>query len=532
MFCGPQIKEADLGSAGLPWAKINDELLDFASQLLAQSAVRDLFESNPSRLPELSIDVGPITLDYSRNLITKDVINSLVSLAAEADIYKFRNKLFQGDAVFGSQVSVHTTSRHIQDSLSNHFSSDVIGTMEKIVRDVRSGKRLGFSGQPITTLIVLTIGGGYQGPKLVSDALKMDAERRFDVHFLATNDVDEFHDVSSRCCPEQTLVFVSSKSFRTRETLQNLDYCKEWFGRSGCQPDSFLKQVIYATSNLDEALEHGLDKDNALFIPDCVGGRFSVWSAAGFPIMFSLGIHSFRELLAGAREMDEHFLSEKTEKNMPVILALLSVWNRNFLSICSQLLITYGYRLRHTLGYVQQLEMESNGKRHDQLGKVITYDTAPIVWGGDGTMGQHTYFQHLHQGTERHALDFIVPLSTKTDNNPINSVANALAQAQALITGNKDSNDSLRDVTGGNPCNLITINHLDAHSLGMVLALYEHKVFCQSVLWRCNCFDQWGVELGKSLTTSFYSAISDGYADPLIDSAGQMFLKNKFKLDI
>ncbi|MCL7461977.1 glucose-6-phosphate isomerase [Pseudomonas sp. NW5] len=512
--------------------------------------LREAFARDPQRFARYSLSRGGLFLDYSKNLIDEASLASLLALAEQVQLRPAIEALFEGRMVNASErrPALHTALRRPigervlvdgQDVMPEVHR--VLGQMTELVQRIHNGLWRGYSEQPITDVVNIGIGGSFLGPQLVSEALLPFAQRGVRCHYLANIDGSEFHEVSARLKAETTLFIVSSKSFSTLETLKNTQAARRWFLAQGGGERDLHRHFIAVTSNRTAAIEFGIAAENIFPMWDWVGGRYSLWSAIGLPIALAIGMGNFKELLSGAYRMDQHFQSAPFAENLPVLLGLLGVWYSDFWDAQSHAILPYDHHLRNFNQHLQQLDMESNGKRVRQDGTPVSGGTGPVIWGGVGCNGQHAYHQLLHQGTRLIPADFIVPV---TSYNPLADhhqwlYANCLSQSQALMRGKTlaEAEAELRTaglpeaevqrlaphkvIPGNRPSNTLVLERVSPQRLGALIALYEHKVFVQSVIWGINAFDQWGVELGKVLGNSLYGRLTGEEASPAEDSSTQ-----------
>ncbi len=455
-----------------------------------------LFAADARRFENFSLQLGDMLLDYSKNLITAETVKLLVSLARERDVGSQAQRMFDGGKINISEnrAALHTALRGGEPVSVD--GADVmpqvragLERMRAFCDDVRGGKHY-------SDVLTIGIGGSHLGPALVTQALAPYADGPR-VHFVSNADGAALQRALKPLKPATTLVIVISKTFTTSETLANACTVRKWLGRSvGNEPAG--KHLVAVTANAGLALEFGVAGERVFPFWDWVGGRYSLWSAVGLPAALAVGMDCFEELLHGAHEMDEHFRNAPFEKNMPVILALLSVWYNNFFGAASHAVLPYDESLALLPAWLQQLDMESSGKRVTHDGKQVDYDTGAVIWGAPGTDAQHSFFQLLHQGTRVIPADFIAACQSQLANDRHHALlmANFFAQTAALMNGAPD-----RGFPGNRPSNSILLKKLTPHALGMLLALYEHKVFVQNTIWGVNAFDQPGVELGKQLAT-------------------------------
>jgi glucose-6-phosphate isomerase len=498
-----------------------------ATQIKTQH-MRDWFAADPQRAENFTQAACGIELDFSKNLITDEVMQALQALAIECQVSE------KSQAMFAGEIINHTEKRAVLHTALRNFSGkpvyvddkdvmpEVFACQQKIqefVASVHSGERRGYTGKPLKQIIAIGIGGSFLGPKIMSEALKPYWFEGVKVHYVANVDGCHIQDVLTTVDHQETLVVMSSKSFTTQETLQNTLTTKAWFLESGGSQQDIAKHFIAVSSNIKAATEFGMAEDNIFPLGDWVGGRYSLWSAIGLPIALTIGYDNYRELLQGAFEMDEHFQHAPVEQNLPMILALLGVWYVNFFGAQSHVLLPYYHYLRGFPAYVQQLDMESNGKRISGANTQVDYATGPIIWGSEGTNGQHSFHQLIHQGTVLVPADFMFPLKVPNQDDTHHAMlaSNCFGQTQALMQGKTFeecktdlASKGLNDVTleslathktmpGNKPSNTLLFNEVDPKTLGALVALYEHKVFVQGAIWGVNSFDQWGVELGKEL---------------------------------
>ncbi|TBW13098.1 glucose-6-phosphate isomerase [Azotobacter chroococcum subsp. isscasi] len=519
-------------------------------QTMQSFSMREAFRNDPHRFEQFSLSSGGLFLDYSKNLLTHETRDLLVRLAREAGLERAIHALFEGEAVNASEgrPALHTALRRpVGDRLLVDGVNlipqvhRVLNQMTELVGRIHDGLWRGYSEKPITDVVNIGIGGSFLGPQLVSEALLPFAQRGVRCHYLANIDGSEFHELSSRLRAETTLFIVSSKSFGTLETLKNAQAARTWYLAQGGTESELHRHFIAVSSNIEAAVAFGIREENIFPMWDWVGGRYSLWSAIGLPIALAIGMANFKDLLSGAYSMDQHFLNAPFESNMPVLLALLGVWYGNFWGAQSHAILPYDHYLRNITQHLQQLDMESNGKSVRQDGSPVSCDTGPVIWGGVGCNGQHAYHQLLHQGTLLIPADFIVPV---VSHNPVADhhqwlYANCLSQSQALMCGKTraEAEAELRAkglseeqvqrlaphkvIPGNRPSNTLVMERVSPRRLGALVALYEHKVFVQSVIWGINAFDQWGVELGKELGKNVYQRLTGHEEAPAEDASTQ-----------
>ena len=488
------------------------------------SRLSGLFAADPSRADMFSRQHDNLLLDFSRNYITEDTLTLLLELAREQNVPSAITSMFAGDNINSSEArpALHIALREPE---TNHRFPELtvaLARMARLVDSIRKGDWVGYSGMPIRDVVNLGVGGSDLGPALVVSALERPNARDIAVHFVSNIDPAQLAMTLARLNPETTLFIVASKSFTTLETRHNAELCKQWLQEHCADSAATARHFVAVTTNTEAALAFGIAADNLLPMWDWVGGRFSVWSAIGLPIALRLGIDSFRQLLAGANAMDRHFQNAELADNLPVLLALLNVWYRGFFDSHSQAVVPYCERLRLLPAYLQQLSMESLGKSVDHAEQPVAMSTGEPVWGTVGTDIQHSCFQLLHQGTEFIPVDLIA-IAQPTDSTNIAAhqhlLANCLSQGMALMQGHADTQQPSRAIAGNKPSNTLLLSALTPYNLGSLLALYEHKVFVQSVIWDINAFDQWGVELGKRLSQDVYAALSEGADATVLDAS-------------
>ncbi len=495
--------------------------------------------SDPTRFECFSRQQHDVVLDFSRNLITEDTLGLLMGLAERRALEAWRDRLFGGQPVNHTEgrAALHMALRAPQDSewlvSGIDVMPEVVAERERMLSlasSIRDGSLAGVSGS-FTDVVNIGIGGSDLGLVMVNEALSASAgDGGPSVHFVSNIDGCALADLLQRLDPGRTLFVVCSKSFSTLETQLNAEQAREWvvrsLGREACG------RHFVAISTNDLAMDDfGIAKDLRLRLWDWVGGRYSLWSSVGLAIAVGIGTDAFRELLAGAATMDDHFCRAEFADNWPVLLGLIGIWNQNFLGSTSHIVLPYTERLASLPAYLQQLDMESNGKSVDRSGSTVDFPTGCPLWGGSGSNAQHSFFQLLHQGTAKFSMDFVAPVKSTgaPPNQQLHSLANMLAQADVFAHGYSEA-QAIADLTesglaadvakqmaphrvhaGGRPSNVLLMRHLNPHNLGFLLAMYEHKVFVQSVVWGINPFDQWGVQLGKQVASETHRALSRGH---------------------
>jgi glucose-6-phosphate isomerase len=486
--------------------------------------IQDLFSndlSNEDRAKLFSREAVGILLDFSKQLLTSETVDLLMSLAKEAGVREMTTKMFNGERINTTENRpvLHTALRNM-DPLAQIFVDEydvlpdvrsVLVQMRRFANSIHSGQFTCSTGKTVRHVVNIGIGGSYLGPKMVCEALKFYAKTDIKVHFLTSVDGMHLVDILNNVDPETTLFLVASKTFTTQETMLNAKLAKVWllnklapFGIS--ESDVLLKHFVALSVNSEQVARFGISPDHMFPFWDWVGGRYSLWGSVGLSIMLYIGADMFDELLHGAYEMDEHFRNAKLTDSLPVLLALVGVWNCNFLNAETHVMLPYCQSLCHFPAWLQQLDMESNGKSVDLEGRSIQYTTGPVLYGEIGTNGQHSFHQLLHQGTRKFSVDFLTPVNGQNHDSSAQQLlhtvmlSNCFAQSEALMKGCIKSVPH-KQFEGNKGSNTILFQHLNPRTLGSLLALYEHKVFVQGVIWKINSFDQFGVELGKQMAT-------------------------------
>jgi glucose-6-phosphate isomerase len=490
-------------------------------------SMRDEFALDSGRFERFSLSSGELLLDYSKNRITKETIEKLIALAKSLDLSNWIERMYTGESINtteGRAVS-HIALRNRSNTPIMVDGEDimpaingVLAQMKQFCSQVHDGEWLGFTGKRITDVVNIGIGGSDLGPAMICDALEPYGIAGMSVHFVSNVDGTDLSTTLDKLDPETTLFIVASKTFTTQETLTNAQSARAWFLQAGSQED-VAKHFVAVSTNAKAVAEFGINTDNMFEIWDWVGGRYSLWSAIGLPIALYVGMDNFERLLEGGHEMDNHFRQQPFEDNMPVIMGLLGVWYINFFGSQTHAIVPYDHSLARFPNHMQQLDMESNGKITNREGQRLSYKTGPVIWGTPGTNGQHAYFQLIHQGTQLIPVDFVLPVNSQYPECDHQSIllANGLAQSEALMKGKsaeevrvelvKDGHEGEileallphKIFPGNRPSNTLIFPKLTPEMLGQLVALYEHKVFVQGVIWNINSFDQWGVELGKQL---------------------------------
>ena len=504
---------------------------------LSTAHMRDMFAADPERFERFSICWEDMIVDYSKHRITPETMTLLLSLARESDVEAWRDRMFAGEKINFTEgrAVLHTALRNRSTRPVTVDGADVmpgvrsvLSHMRRFSDAVRSGAWRGCTGEKITDVVNIGIGGSDLGPVMVTEALKPYAAPGLQSHFVSNVDGTHIAETLKPLAPDRTLFIIASKTFTTQETIANARTAREWFLREVRDEGAIARHFVALSTNEKEAVKFGIDRNNMFEFWDWVGGRYSLWSAIGLSIAVAIGMDNFEELLAGGYAMDEHFRTAPPERNIPVILALLGIWYNNFFDAATHAVLPYDQYLHRFPAYFQQGDMESNGKRTSRGGETVDYATGPVIWGEPGTNGQHAFYQLIHQGTRLIPVDFIAPL---TSHNPVGDhhmilLSNVFAQAEALMKGKTaaevrqelvaaglkgEALDRLlpHEVFEGNrPSTTILLHKITPRSLGELVAMYEHKIFVQGIIWNINSFDQWGVELGKQLAGKILPELS------------------------
>ncbi|HSK40721.1 MAG TPA: glucose-6-phosphate isomerase [Arenibaculum sp.] len=504
---------------------------------LAGIHMRDLFAREPERFRHFSLRLGDFLLDCSKNRITGRTLDLLLDLARQQDVEGWRDRMFAGERINTTEdrAVLHVALRNRSDRPITLDGQDVMPEVQSVLARmrlftdaVRDGTWTGYGGQRIRDVVNIGIGGSDLGPAMVTEALKPFVHPDLRFHFVSNVDGTHIAETLKRCDPETTLFIVASKTFTTQETLANAHTARRWFLDRAGDESAIARHFVAVSTNEREVSAFGIDPENMFEFWDWVGGRYSLWSAIGLPIAAAIGMNGFEELLAGAHEMDEHFRTAPLHANMPVLLGLIGVWHVNFQGAGAHAVLPYDQYLSRFAAYLQQADMESNGKSVDRAGNRVDYDTGPVIFGEPGTNGQHAFYQLIHQGTRLIPCDFIAPAES---HNPVGRhhdilLSNFLAQPEALMRGKTAgevraeleaaglAGDALEALVphkvfeGNKPTNTILFTRLDPRTLGKLIALYEHKIFVQGIVWNINSFDQWGVELGKQLAKAILPELS------------------------
>ncbi|MBK9449379.1 MAG: glucose-6-phosphate isomerase [Bacteroidetes bacterium] len=519
----------------LAWKKLSAH-----AQEMQSVQMKSLFAADAKRFDRLSISFGELLLDYSKNIVTDETLSLLQSLATECDLAAAI------EAMFGGQAINETENRAVLHTALRDFSSpnlfldghdilpdirSVQQQMQNFCAKVHDGSWTGYTGKRIRNIVNIGIGGSDLGPVMVTEALKPYWIDGIHAFFVSNVDGSHIAETLKQVNPEETLFLIASKTFTTQETMANAHTAREWFLRSAIDPQWVAKHFVALSTNEKEVTKFGIAPENMFGFWDWVGGRYSLWSAIGLSIALTIGYDRFEALLQGAHATDQHFRKAQYDRNIPVILALLGIWYNNFIGATTEAILPYDQYLHRFAAYFQQGNMESNGKQVDRNGNPVTYATGPIVWGEPGTNGQHAFYQLIHQGMHLIPCDFIAPARS---HNPIGDhhailMSNFLAQSEALMNGKSEEEVAaelagmdeaarkkllpFKVFEGNRPSNTILLKQMTPYNLGALIAIYEHKIFVQGILWNIFSFDQWGVELGKKLASKILSELK-GESDP------------------
>jgi glucose-6-phosphate isomerase len=492
----------------------------------AQTPMRDLFAADPQRAQRYSLQAAGLHLDYAKHRINDETLDSLIALAQEREVPSWRERMFAGEPINNSEqrAVLHTALR------AANPPAGVAATLKRMYTFadmLRSGALQGASGRSISDVVNIGIGGSDLGPRMAVHALRRYCAASPRLHFVANVDPEDLNAVLGNLDPARTLFIIVSKTFSTTETLTNARRAREWL-QDALGSANVGAHFAAVSTNIEAASAFGIEEARVFPMWDWVGGRYSLWSAVGLSIAIAIGPQNFQKLLQGAAAMDAHFREAPLRENMPVLMAMLGIWYGNFFGAQSLAILPYAEDLLLFPKYLQQLEMESNGKHVDRSGNTLDYDTGPVVWGSVGTNGQHAFHQLLHQGTHLIPCDFIVAAecadARDRDAHRL-LLANALAQSAALMQGHANTSEPYRDYPGNQPSSTIVLPRLDPYSLGTLIALYEHKVFVQGIVWDIDSFDQWGVELGKGIARKLAPALASGEAPSDTDSSTRALIE-------
>ena len=515
------------------WSKLNDH-----HRKIKDVKMKDLFAADPERFNRFHLQFKDILVDYSKNRITDETLKLLLELAEEVGVKKAVKDMFTGEKINETEdrAVLHVALRNRKNSPIYVDGQNVmpqvnavLQKMEDFSKKIRSGDWKGYAGSRITDIVNIGIGGSDLGPVMVTEALRPYADKELAVHFVSNIDGTHIKETLKNLNPATTLFMIASKTFTTQETMTNAFSARDWFLKQAGDSAHVARHFVALSTNNIKVEEFGIDKDNMFEFWDWVGGRYSLWSAIGLSIACFIGYDNFSDLLQGAHDMDRCFLETPLEKNIPVILALIGIWYNNFFGAATEVILPYDQYMHRFPAYFQQGNMESNGKSVDRNGRKLAYQSGPIIWGEPGTNGQHSFYQLIHQGTKLIPADFLAPA---VSHNPLGDhhtilLSNFFAQAEALLNGktseevvaelkqNGKSDDQIKKLApykifdGNKPTNSILFRKLTPETLGSLIAIYEHKIFVQGVIWNIFSFDQWGVELGKQLAKKIQPELSD-----------------------
>ncbi len=505
------------------WAKLKNHFKDIHDKHMV-----DMFRKDPERADKFSLIFNDILIDYSKNRINSETKMLLIELAEEVDLKDAINSMFTGEKINLTErrAVLHVALRNRLNAPIYVDKQDVMPDINKVLdkmksfsEEVISGNWKGYTGKKITDIVNIGIGGSALGPLMVTKALRPFKIPHINVHFVSNVDGSQIAETLKKVNPEQTLFLISSKTFTTQETMTNAHTARDWFLNSALDEEFIKKHFVAISTNKEAVKKFGIDPKNMFEFWNWVGGRYSLWSAIGLSIILSIGFDNFLELHKGAHEMDLHFLNTEFENNLPVILALLGIWYNNFFDAETYAILPYSQDLQYLPTYLQQGDMESNGKSVDRNENMVNYQTGPIIWGEPGTDGQHAFYQLIHQGTKLVPCDFLIPAKSfdEVGDHHMKLISNFFAQTEALMKGKTEKEvieeferggKKIEDIihlvpykvfNGNRPTNSILFKELTPRTLGGIIAMYEHKIFVQGVIWNIFSFDQWGVELGKQL---------------------------------
>jgi len=529
------------------WQSLNQHKKDIES-----ISLREMFKSDPDRFNHFHIQFNDLLLDYSKHRVSRETIGLLVKLAKEADVEGWRNRMFEGEKINSTEhrAVLHTALRNQKEIPIISDGEDVMPKVKNVLKkmrrfseDVRSGQWKGFTGKAITSVINIGIGGSDLGPAMVCQALKAYGSKTITPYFVSNVDGADLSQTLEKCSPETTLFIIASKTFTTQETMTNAFSARDWFLKAAKDNQHIKKHFVALSTNQHAVSQFGIDIENMFEFWDWVGGRYSLWSAIGLSIALYIGMDGFEELLKGGFEMDEHFKTAPIEQNIPMMMGLLGVWYINFFNFPTHAILAYDQGLSKLAPYLQQADMESNGKFINREGERIDFHTGPVIWGEIGTNGQHAFYQLLHQGTEIVPADFIMPIQSQyklgKDGNEHHKIllSNFIAQTQSLMLG-KTYNEARTEIEkqgyegediesfipqktfeGNRPTSSILFKKLTPKTLGQIIAMYEHKIFTQGIIWNINSFDQWGVEYGKQIAKQVLPKLSEKAPTDNFDSS-------------
>lgn len=532
-------------------------------QIIASVHMRDLFANDPKRFEKFSLKFADILLDYSKHRITDETLPLLLQMAREAKIEEWRDRMFAGEKIniTENRAVLHTALRNRANTPIYVDGKDVMPDVNAVLTQmrafsdkVRNGSWTGYTGKRITDVVNIGIGGSDLGPVMVCDALTPYAHPEIQMHFVSNIDGAHLMRALRKCNPETTLFIVASKTFTTQETMTNAHSARDWFMQAAKDEKHVAKHFVALSTNVNAVADFGIDTANMFAFWDWVGGRYSLWSAIGLSIAISVGMDNFEALLTGGHEMDNHFRTAPLEKNMPVIMAMIGVWYNNFFHVDTHAILPYDQGMARFPAYLQQADMESNGKFICRDGSRVKHKTGPVVWGEAGTNGQHAFYQLIHQGTQMVPADFLMPVhshyqvGSHGDEHHHILFANFLAQTQAMLLGKTReearvelekqglSGEALEKLLphkifeGNRPTTSIMFDKLTPNTLGKLIALYEHKIFVQGIIWNINSYDQWGVEYGKQIAQQILPQLQENGHVTGFDSSTNGLINHAKKL--
>ncbi|MBC7934430.1 MAG: glucose-6-phosphate isomerase [Rhizobacter sp.] len=481
--------------------------------------MKDLFSDDEQRFEKFSLQLGEIYFDYSKNIVTEDTVKLLLQLAHECGLKDAVDAMFTGEKINATEKRsvLHTALRNFSGKPLTIDGDDIMPGIQKVQAQMKhfcdrlhSGEWTGYSGKKIKYIVNIGIGGSDLGPVMVTEALKPYWVKNIQPYFVSNVDGTHIAETLKKVSAEETIFLIASKTFTTQETMTNALSAREWFLQNGGTGETVAKHFVALSTNKAEVEKFGIDAANMFVFWDWVGGRYSLWSAIGLSIAASIGYDNFEQLLKGAENSDQHFRDTSFDKNIPVLMALIGIWYRNFYKVETEAILPYDQYLHRFAAYFQQGNMESNGKYIDRNGEKVNYETGPVIWGEPGTNGQHAFYQLIHQGTPMIPCDFIAPAQSHNavGDHHIKLLSNFFAQTEALMKGTAHENP-FRVFEGSRPTNSFLIKKITPFTLGQLIALYEHKIFVQGVIWNIYSFDQWGVELGKVLANKILPELAE-----------------------
>ena len=515
---------------------------------ISQSHMRDMFTEDPQRFDKFSLKLNDILFDYSKNIINSETMEQLYRLADDCDIKQWIGRMFGGEPINTSEnrAVLHTALRNKSDQAIMVDGEDVMPAVreenervKKLAEAIRTRSWRGYIDQPITDVVNIGIGGSHLGPLMVTEALRPYSLHDLNIHYVSNIDENHINDTLKKLTPATTFFIIASKSFTTQDTMVNAETARRWHINDVGDDSQIDKHFSAVSSNVEAAKAFGIDENNIFQMWDWVGGRYSLWSAISLPIVIAIGSENFDEQLQGAYEADQHFQNAPLNENIPITMALLGIWYNNFFDAQTTAVLPYDQHLHKFPAYLQQADMESNGKGVDRQGQMVDYTTGPVLFGEIGIPGQHAFFQLLHQGTKLVPADILAPVSNFhcIARHHRALMSNVFAQAEALMKGRTEQEaydelkasgmdeETIRDLLpnkifpGNRPTSTFVFNSLSPATLGSIIALYEHKIFVQGIIWNINSFDQWGVELGKQLASSILHELDDNEPTDIHDSS-------------